>query len=184
MSIQNSEEIHEAQRADALHSKARALGLVIIIAAFASDFLSKSWMLHVYDITAKSPVPVTPFFDLVMVWNYGISYGLFQQNSPMGQWFLAGFKMFIVIALCVWLWRNQSRLIAFGLGLIVGGALGNVLDRLLYGAVADFFHFHLGTFSWYVFNLADIWIVAGVAILLYESFIHGHVSDKKKVETS
>ena len=70
----------------------------------------------------------------------------------------------------VWLWRAPRSITTLGLGLIVGGALGNAYDRFAYGAVADFFHFHIGTFSWYVFNLADIGIVAGVGLLLYESF--------------
>jgi signal peptidase II len=161
----------------------RRLGLVCLAAAFLSDALHKSWMLYVYDIAEKSPVKVLPFLDLVMVWNYGISYGLFQQDSDLGRWLLIGVKSLIVIGLFIWLWRSSCRLTTLGLGLVIGGALGNMLDRLLYGAVADFFHFHIGSFSWYVFNLADVWIVAGVMVLLYESFIHGHVSAAKAGQT-
>jgi signal peptidase II len=118
-------------------------------------------------------VAVTPFLDLVLVWNKGISYGLFQQDGPIGQWVLLSLKIVAVALLWGWLARSGLRLTAVSLGLIIGGALGNAIDRLAYGAVADFVLLHLTTatwsFNWYVFNLADVAIVAGVAGLLYES---------------
>src|SRR6185503_969966 len=105
----------------------------------------------------------------------GISYGLFQQDSELGQWVLFGLKVAAVILLCVWLARASCRLTALGLGLIIGGAVGNAIDRVLHGAVVDFVLFHIRTatfsFNWYVFNLADAAIVAGVVGLLYESLI-------------
>jgi signal peptidase II len=151
------------------------LGLVMALAALAIDQAVKLWLLFVYDIAEKGAVPLTPFFDLVLVWNKGISYGLFQQESAFGQWVLLGLKLAAVILLWAWMSRVTTRLSAACLGLIIGGALGNALDRLTYGAVADFAHFHITTaswtFSWYVFNLADVAIVVGVAGLLYESLI-------------
>jgi len=120
-------------------------------------------------------VTLAPFLDLVLTWNTGISYGLFPQEGPVGQWVLLAVKALAVALLWIWLARVSSRLTALALGLIIGGALGNAIDRLAYGAVADFVLFHLTTggfsFKWYVFNVADAAIVAGVLGLLYESLL-------------
>ncbi|MPZ59130.1 MAG: signal peptidase II [Rhizobiales bacterium] len=151
------------------------LGLLTALAAAAADQASKLWLLFVFDIGARQRVAVTPFLDLVLVWNKGISYGLFQQDGPVGQWALLILKAVAVGLLWLWLARAETRLTAVSLGLIIGGALGNAIDRFAYGAVADFILLHLTTatwfFSWYVFNLADVAIVAGVAGLLYESLV-------------
>jgi signal peptidase II len=106
-----------------------------------------------------------------MVWNRGISYGLFQQNSDLGRWVLIVVSILAAIGLSFWISRAAGRVLALSLGLIVGGALGNVIDRLAYGAVFDFIQLHIGTWSWYVFNVADAAIVAGVVGLLYDSFV-------------
>jgi signal peptidase II len=126
-------------------------------------------------------VAVTPFLDLVMVWNRGISYGLFQQGSALGQILLAGFAVVAVVALTLWLARMTSLIGAAGAGLVMGGAVGNAIDRLVHGAVADFFSFHAWDFYWYVFNVADAAIVAGVAGLMYDSIFNSH---KKVSKTS
>lgn len=151
----------------------RSLGALAAAAAFVIDQGHKLWMLDVYDITARSPVRVAPFLDLVMAWNRGISYSLFEADTLRGRLALLAVALAAVVFLAWWLWKTPSRLAGLGLGLLIGGALGNALDRLRYGAVADFFHVHIGAFSWYVFNLADVAIVAGVALLLYESFLPG-----------
>jgi signal peptidase II len=149
----------------------RIVGGVVAALALGADQAHKSWMLHGMDIGANGPVSLAPFLDLVLVWNKGVSYGLFAQNSDYGRWFLIAISVFAAILFSVWLLRSSNKLAAISLGLIIGGALGNGLDRIIYGAVADFFHFHIGTFSWYVFNLADIWIVAGVAGLMYDNLV-------------
>ncbi len=146
-------------------------GLIVAIAACALDQAVKLWLLQVFDLGAKGRVAVAPFADLVLTWNAGISYGWFQQEGPLGQWALLVFKAVAVVLLWIWLARVGSRLAAVSLGLIIGGALGNAIDRLAYGAVADFVLLHAGGFYWYVFNLADTAIVAGVAGLLYESLV-------------
>ena len=135
------------------------------------DQASKLWLYYAYDLAAKSPVKVLPVLDLVLTWNKGISYGLFQQDSMLGQWALFGIKVSAVIFLWAWLSQAGTRLTALSLGLIIGGALGNAVDRLAHGAVMDFVHLHTPSygFNWYVFNLSDTAIVAGVALLLYES---------------
>ncbi|MEO1200007.1 MAG: signal peptidase II [Pseudomonadota bacterium] len=154
------------------------LGALVVLIALVIDQASKYWFLHIYDIAEKSPVAVTPFFNFVMVWNYGISYGLFQQDTDFGRYALVAVKIVVSIGLTVWMVRTHDRLIAVSLGLIIGGAIGNAIDRVVYGAVADFFHFYVGSFSWYVFNLADVAVVAGVTLLLYDSFLRHRGQDR------
>jgi signal peptidase II len=151
-------------------SKVRLIGGASAFLMLLVDQAHKLWMLNVYDIVSRQPVQVLPFFDLVMAWNKGVSYSLFEADSDLERYLLLAVTTAATLFLAGWLWRAQTRLSGLALGLIIGGAIGNGIDRMAYGAVADFFHFHVGTFSWYVFNLADIGIVAGVGLLLYESF--------------
>jgi signal peptidase II len=146
-------------------------GLAVAVASCVVDQIHKVWALFHFDIASRQPVALAPFLDMILVWNRGVSYGLFQQDSAAGQWALVAFKLAAVALLWVWLRRTHSRIGALAIGLIIGGAVGNAIDRALYGAVADFFYFHVGSFSWYVFNVADVWIVAGVALLLYEALL-------------
>jgi signal peptidase II len=154
-------------------------GGVAAIATLVVDQASKLWLLYVFDIARRiaprGAVRVTPFFDLVLAWNPGISFGWFQSESPAAQFLLMGIKAVAVVALAIWMARSSTWLATVSLGLIIGGAVGNAIDRLAYGAVMDFalFHVQIGekTFNWYVFNLADVAIVAGVAALLYDSLL-------------
>lgn len=150
------------------------LGLGVGALTILVDQVNKLWMLYVYDIGAKAPVAVTPFFELILVWNQGISYGLLQQDSNLGRFALIGFAIVTSLALLVWLSQVTSKLVAAAIGLIIGGAVGNALDRIVHGAVADFFSFHAFGYQWYIFNIADVAIVAGVVGLLYESLFGGH----------
>jgi signal peptidase II len=151
------------------------IGLAVALAAAVLDQASKLWLIFVTDLASRAPIALTPFLDLVLTWNPGISYGLFPQEGPLGQWALLALKVIAVVLLWIWLARASSRLTAVALGLIIGGAIGNAIDRLAYGAVADFVHFHITTasfnFSWYVFNIADVAIVVGVAGLIYEMLL-------------
>ena len=150
-------------------------GLIAAVAALAIDQASKLWLLNVYELGRRGAVTLTPFFDLVLAWNTGISYGWFQDTGPFGQTILLAIKAVAVLVLAIWMARSGTRLAAIGLGLIIGGAVGNGIDRVAYGAVVDFalLHVQIGgkTYNWYVFNLADVAIVAGVAGLLYDSFV-------------
>jgi signal peptidase II len=146
-----------------------SLGLTLAGLSFVADQLFKWWMLRALDIAAVQPIIVTPFFSLVLAWNQGVSYGWFAQSGSLGQIILIAVSLLASVFLWIWLARTASPLTASGLGLIIGGALGNVIDRIIYGAVADFFLFHAFGFSWYIFNIADIAIVAGVLALIYES---------------
>lgn len=146
------------------------LGLVFAVLAFGLDQAIKWWMLGPFDIAARQPVRVTPFLDLVLAWNRGVSYGWFEQHTEAGRWMLVGISVLAAVVLSGWMARTDRPLTAAALGLVIGGALGNALDRVLHGAVADFFLAHAGGYSWYVFNLADAAIVVGVALLLYDSW--------------
>ena len=150
-------------------------GLIAAAVALALDQASKLWLLFVFDIGHRGAVKVTPFFDLVLAWNPGISFGWLQNDGQLAQIALLIVKAVAVIVLAIWMARSRTVLATVALGLIIGGAIGNAIDRLAYGAVVDFalFHVRIGgnTFNWYVFNLADVAIVAGVAALLYDSFV-------------
>jgi signal peptidase II len=147
-------------------------GLAVAAIACLLDQASKLYLLKITDL-ADHPLRLGPFFDFVLTRNTGISYGLFQTQGELGAWLLLGFKALAVLLLWIWLARSKDRLTALALGLIIGGAVGNAIDRLTYGWVADFVFFHVSganwRFNWYVFNLADVAIVAGVMGLLYES---------------
>jgi signal peptidase II len=150
-------------------------GALAAIVTLVLDQASKYWLLHVLDIVHRGTVHITPFFDLVLAWNIGISFGLLQNDSPTTQLALMLVKAAAVIALGIWMARSRTVLATIALGLIIGGAIGNAIDRIVYGAVVDFALFHIeiagNTYTWYVFNLADTAIVAGVAALLYDSFM-------------
>jgi signal peptidase II len=144
------------------------LGLSVAAATCAIDQAHKLWMLLIYRIQDKGRVAFAPFLDLVYVKNVGISYGM--MPGWVGPWALTTFALAASLALYIWLVRGPTtRLVAWSLGLIIGGAVGNAIDRMWLGGVADFFSLHAFGFYWYVFNIADVAIVAGVAGLLYDS---------------
>jgi signal peptidase II len=149
----------------------REIGMIAAAAGLAADQGSKLFMLYGAGFAHMPPgasVPVLPFFNLVMVWNPGISYGLFPA-SGLGTAVLIGLSVVAVAVLGWLLWRSTSRSLAIGYGLIIGGALGNnLVDRLVYGKVADFFHFYGFGYDWYVFNIADLAITLGAVAILYD----------------
>lgn len=147
------------------------LGSLAGLVTLVLDQLSKLVLLHWVDLEHAQPIVVNEVFDLVLVWNRGISYGLFQQDGPVGRMILLGVSIAATLALLVWMFSTEDRWLGFGLGLLSGGAIGNAIDRAAYGAVVDFVHLHWQGWSWYVFNLADAAIVAGVGILLYDSLV-------------
>ena len=168
-----------------------AFGASVALAAALVDQLFKAWMIGVLGAAPVQKIVLAPFFDLVMAWNRGISYGLLRQDGDAGRWLLVAVSLAAIVALVYWLAQVESRLQALSLGLIIGGAVGNVVDRIRFGGVADFFSFHIGShdwhvfstelyFDWYIFNLADVAIVAGVAGLLYDSLVASHKSAGKQ----
>lgn len=155
----------ETQSRTLLRGPAYALALLV----FILDQLSKYWVLNLLDLPRRVSVEVLPVLNLTMVWNRGVSMGLFQADSPFGRWLLTGVTALIALMIAAWLWRETNRMQSIALALVLGGALGNIVDRIRFGAVADFIHLHAGGWSFYVFNIADAGITVGVALLLLTS---------------
>lgn len=153
----------------------KELGLIAAGAALLADQVTKLLMLYAFDfkdMVAGERVTVLPFFNLVMVWNHGVSYGLFPAHGPLGTAVLVALSLVAIGGLGWWLWHTDRRPVALGLGLVIGGAIGNnLIDRIIYGAVADFFHFHAFGYDFYVFNVADAAITLGVIALLYDALL-------------
>jgi signal peptidase II len=150
----------------------REIGLIAAVVSLAADQGSKLYMLYGAGFAHMPPgasIPVLPFFNLVMVWNQGVSYGLFPASGPFGRWFLVVVALAAIAVLGWLLWRTTSRSLAVGYGLVTGGAIGNnLIDRVLYGRVADFFHFYGFGYDWYVFNIADLAITLGAVAIIYD----------------
>jgi len=157
-------------------NSASRLGWGLALILLVVDQISKHWVLTTLNLTeGGAVVRVAPFAELRLVWNHGISYGLFQQNSELGRWLLIAISVGAAIGLAIWLTRTVNVLVALSIGLILAGAIGNAIDRTIYGAVIDFIYLFTPdrSFTWYVFNVADASIVAGVVGLLYDSAFQG-----------
>lgn len=148
-------------------------GLVLAAAILVLDQVSKWFMLRVLDLPEVRHIPLLAFgpfgFDLTMVWNRGVTFGLLQGDQPWHAWALAGFAAVIVGFLLRWMAKAETRRVALALGAIIGGAVGNMVDRFRFGAVADFFDAHAFGWHWYVFNVADAAIVLGVVVLAWDA---------------
>lgn len=154
-------------------------GLTVAGAALVLDQLNKWYMLHILQI-GRQPIEVTPFFNLVMVWNYGISFGMFSnEHAEYNRYILIAMTSAITGILLVMLTGSKSRFNATAIGLVIGGALGNIIDRMVYGAVADFFDFHIAGYHWPAFNIADSAICIGVVLLCYESIFDTKQQNKE-----
>jgi signal peptidase II len=136
------------------------------VAVLAADQLTKHLVL--WDLVMGQPLEITPFFDLVLVWNQGVSFGLLNGAGGSSPWWLIGLAGAIAALLIAWLWRETRALPQAALWLVLAGALGNVADRLRFGAVVDFLDFHLGGLHWPAFNVADSAIVIGAGLLLID----------------
>lgn len=146
-------------------------GLVAAAVILLADQVSKWWVLEVLRLPEVGQIPVLPVFSLTMVWNTGVTFGMFGGVGEWGPWILAGVALAVVVALAVWLRRAENALVATALGAIAGGAVGNVIDRFRFGAVVDFLHAHAWGWSWYVFNVADAAIVCGVGALVLDGLL-------------
>lgn len=142
-------------------------GLVIL-----ADQVSKWWLLTGL-MAQPQVIEITPFFNLVAAWNRGVSFSLFHNEAASGPFILSAIAIVISVALMAWLTRIRHILAAAGTGLVIGGALGNVIDRLRFGAVFDFLDVYWGTYHWPAFNLADSAIVLGVVLLMWDGLFHG-----------
>jgi lipoprotein signal peptidase len=147
------------------------LGLIAGLLVLVADQASKWWVLNGLDLPQLRQVVLLPVLNLTMVWNRGVTFGLLNGLGSWGHVLLAAIALAVVVALGFWLRRAESRLVAAAIGSIAGGAIGNVIDRVRYGAVVDFIHAHAYGYSWYVFNVADAAIVCGVAALVLDSLL-------------
>ncbi len=156
----------------------RRFGLMVALAALVLDQATKQWWLSLMAARPEG-IELTPFFNLVMVWNRGVSFGLFNQgDGDMQRWMLVGFTSLVVLFLLVWLSRPIMVGVALGLGLVIGGAVGNIIDRLRFGAVADFLDVHAFGWHWPAFNVADAAIVVGVLLLLADALFQPQTAVK------
>lgn len=159
------------------------IGIALALATVLLDQACNFYLLRVLGLPEGAQLRILPFLDVSFVWNRGISYGLFQQHSEIGRWLLVALALAAVVLIGIWLARTKSLLMGAALGLIAGGALGNALDRIVYGAVIDFLHLHGGAIPWldfpYSFNLADAAISLGVVLLLLESFLAKEENEEK-----
>lgn len=144
---------------------AYALAAVVLIL----DQLSKYWILFVHDLPSKVSTPIGGPLAFTMVWNRGVSFGLLRADQDLARWLLSVFSLVVAVILMVWARKAQRPLLSIGLGLVIGGAIGNAIDRIRFGAVVDFIDVQaLGFFPW-VFNVADSAISIGVVFLLLDS---------------
>ena len=148
--------------------------IAIFAGLFIIDRLVKVYLLNFLQENQLNSLRFNNFFEVVLVWNKGVSYGLFPQQSYAGQLII----IFLSLIICVWIAKfitnSDIRYRSITLILILAGASSNMIDRLIYGAVADFFHFEIASYSWYVFNIADMYIVSGLLILIY-AFIYPNI---------
>ncbi|MDE8348482.1 MAG: signal peptidase II [Acidocella sp.] len=158
----------------------RAAGIVLGSVILAADQASKYAVLHQLGLTDGHFLVLLPVLNFVLVWNHGVTFGMFNGLGGFGIILLAGVALAVVTALGVWLWNTERLVTTLAIGAIAGGAIGNVLDRLRYGAVVDFIQAHIGTYSWYVFNVGDAAIVCGVGVLMAESLLRGNPTGDRK----
>jgi signal peptidase II len=157
----------------------RQLGFLLAILVFAADQFSKYMVAVPFGLKERGQIVITSFFNLTWVENYGVSLGMLTASGNTGRWLLVGLTALISVGVTVWLWRERNRQDAFGLGLVLGGALGNIVDRVRFSHVVDFADLHFGEFRpFLVFNVADAAITIGVLILLFRALL---VRDKTKV---
>ena len=142
-------------------------GLAFAAVAVGLDQLSKWAIMHILDLETLRRIEILPFLDFAFIWNYGISYGFFSSGSEEARWLLIGLTMAVTAYLARAMMTTPGPLTRLGYALIIGGALGNLADRIIHGAVVDFVSLHYGGYYWYVFNLADIWISLGVVFLVW-----------------
>ena len=148
--------------------------IAIFAGLFIIDRLVKVYLLNFLQENQLNSLRLNNFFEVVLVWNKGVSYGLFPQQSYAGQLIIIFFSLIICVWIAKFITNSDIRYRSITLILILAGASSNIIDRLIYGAVADFFHFEIASYSWYVFNIADMYIVSGLLILIY-AFIYPNI---------
>ena len=146
------------------------IGLSVGATVVVLDQLTK-WLIREVVLGTGRDIEVTGFFNIVEVWNRGVSFGLFASDSPWTPYLLSALAIAISIVLIVWLRKAETTFLALALGFVIGGAIGNVFDRFIWGRVYDFLDFHAAGYHWPAFNVADAAISVGVALILLDGFI-------------
>jgi signal peptidase II len=162
------------------------LGLIIAVLIIIADQISKYLILDRLFVageickgyTRNPPIVLTDFLNFILVCNKGISFGVLNRDSAFLPWIFSALSIVIVIVLLIWLWRSRLRFPAIAIGLVIGGALGNVIDRVRFGGVVDFVNFHIGSWNFAIFNVADAAISIGVVLLLADSLFTRRESPK------
>ena len=149
----------------------KTLGYTTAFIVFLLDQISKYWIVNIVRLPEIGSIDVLPFFRLTFVGNVGVSMGLFTAQSDIQRWALVAVTAAIAAAVAVWITREKQRFDVFALGLVLGGALGNIIDRIRFGYVVDFLHFFWGSRSFWVFNIADAAISCGVLLLLFRALL-------------
>jgi signal peptidase II len=144
------------------------IGVCLVFCVIALDQWTKSIILDLFQDPQRQ-IPVASFFDIVLTWNKGVSFRLFNSYGDAGTYTLIILALLISVGLIIWLTRSTNVYLSCGLGLIIGGAIGNLIDRFYFKAVIDFLYFHLASFSWPAFNVADIAITLGVGFMILET---------------
>lgn len=154
-------------------------GLIVALSVVVLDQLSKYWILYEF-LGQNSYVPMSEIFNVVRAWNTGVSFSMLNNYGNLGVWILSALAIVIVLFLVGWLKNEKNRLVQIALGFIMGGALGNVIDRLRFGAVFDFLDFHVNDVHWPAFNLADSFICVGAALIIIHAVVEKFVKEKQK----
>ena len=154
------------------------LGLAAVAAVIIFDQITKYWVLGFLGVSAY--IPFGDYFNIVRAWNTGVSFSMLNDYGNAGAWLLSGLAVVIVIMLFFWLRKENSRVIQIALGMIMGGAIGNVIDRIRFGAVFDFLDVHIGDHHWPAFNAADSFICIGAAVIIAEAVVAKIRKEKEK----
>jgi lipoprotein signal peptidase len=158
----------------------RPAGLLLAALILLADQASKYWVLHASGLTDGHFLVLLPVLNFVLVWNPGVTFGMLTNLGGIGWALLAAVAVAVVAGLAIWLWRSDQMIKSLAIGAIMGGAAGNVIDRLRFGAVVDFIQAHLGAYSFYVFNVGDSAIVCGVGVLMLESLLRRDAGGDRK----
>jgi signal peptidase II len=148
--------------------QSNAFALFVSALIIGIDQWTKALILK-YFFVSRAPITLTSFFDLVLVWNHGVSFGLFNSPSRWNVYILSTFALGVSCLLLRWLWKAHNNLLRFGFSFIIAGAIGNALDRFRFSAVVDFLHFHWEAYAFPTFNIADTAITLGVGFILIDS---------------
>jgi signal peptidase II len=160
----------------------RAFGIGLALLVFVLDQIVKYWIIDGVGLRERGFIDIAPFFNLTWVENRGVSMGMLTADGDLGRWLLVALTAAISAAVAAWLWRERNRLDVTALGLVLGGAVGNIVDRIRFGYVVDFLHFFWGEWHFYVFNVADAAITIGVILLLLRAVLRSDGRAKSESE--